>query len=396
MQLLEKTSSIIRSWFEKNQYLRPFLPIYEAMDTFFLTPGTETAAAPHVRDPIDLKRVMVMVVIALVPCTVFGIFNAGYQALTARGMEPELLPCMLWGARLGLPIIIVSYAVGGAWEVLFAMVRKHEINEGFLVTGLLFPLTLPPTTPLWQVAAGISFGVVIGKEVFGGTGMNILNPALTARAFVYFAYPGQLSGDRVWTAIPSDGSQLVDGFSGATALLVPQRVAEGQTLVEAMTAHGFSWWNQFIGLEPGSLGETSVICCLIGALILVVTGVGSWRTMLACLIGLVASSGAFWAFSSSTTNLAMQMSPWYHMVAGSFAFGAVFMATDPVSCPTTNPAKWVYGLMIGLLVVLIRVVNPAYPEGVMMAILFMNVFAPLLDHFVVQSNIKRRLKRYEL
>lgn len=397
MKAIEKIFAKARPAFEKEGKLRAFFPLYEAMETFVLTPATVTKSAPHIRDPIDLKRVMSVVVVALAPCTLFGIYNAGYQALLARGASTGFVDCFGLGLRLVLPIIVVSYAVGGAWEVLFAMVRKHEVNEGFLVTGILFPLTLPPTMPLWMVAVGVSFGVVIGKEVFGGTGMNIFNPALTARAFIFFAYPATISGDQVWTAIPGDKSELVDGFSGATALLIPHRAEAGTNAVQALihAPYGdFSWTNLFIGFVPGSIGETSTLCCSIGAVILILTGLGSWRIMAACTIGMAVMSGIFNLTAGPGAPAFWTLPPWWHLVMGGFTFGTVFMATDPVSCATTDTGKWIYGIAIGVLAVLVRVINPAYPEGMMLAILFMNVFAPFIDHYVVRANIRRRELRY--
>jgi len=347
---------------------------------------------------------MMTVVVALAGCIYMAMYNTGYQAHLAisQGAAPlatwqtramEVLglgfdPSNLWasiihGALYYFPVLIVTFTVGGAWEALFAIVRKHEVNEGFFVTGMLFPLILPPTIPLWQVAAGISFGVVIGKEVFGGTGMNILNPALTARAFLFFAYPGAISGDAVWIAAVTGA----DGVSGATWL----SVASDQG--RAAVAEGITWWNAFLGLMPGSMGETSALACLAGALLLVLTGIGSWRVMISVVVGTIAGALLFNAIGSET-NPFFELPFWWHFVLGGWAFGAVFMATDPVTAPATNTARFIYGFMIGLLVVLIRVVNPGYPEGMMLSILLMNVFAPIIDHYVLQSNIKRRKARY--
>jgi Na+-transporting NADH:ubiquinone oxidoreductase subunit B len=289
--------------------------------------------------------------------------------------------CVLHGALYFVPVYFVTMLVGGIWEVIFALVRRHEINEGFLVTGLLFPLTLPPAIPLWQVALGISFGVVVGKELFGGTGRNILNPALAARAFVYFAYPAQLSGEDVWVA--------VDGYTRAT----PLTVLSSADPAAGMGAVDVSMMDAFLGIMPGSLGETSVLACLIGALILVFTGIGSWRIMAATLIGGAAGAWMFTAIGSET-NAMFGLGPLEHFVFGGFAFGMVFMATDPVSAAQTNTGRWVYGFLVGWVAIVIRVVNPAYPEGIMLAILLGNVFAPLIDWFVEQANIKRRLARY--
>jgi Na+-transporting NADH:ubiquinone oxidoreductase subunit B len=288
------------------------------------------------------------------------------------------------GALYFLPLYIVTMVVGLTWEVLFAVVRKVEVNEGFFVTGILFPLILPPTTPLWQAALGISFGVVIAKEVFGGTGMNFINPALAARAFLFFAYPAEISGDRVWTAVPA--GTAVDGFSGATLL------AQLRQTTQPLESMGLSWWNAFVGLEPGSMGETSALACLIGAAILVVTRVGSWRTMAGVALGTIGMALVFNAFASPAHPY-FAIPFWWHMVLGGWAFGTAFMATDPVTAPFSDRGKWIYGLMIGALVVLVRTVNPAYPESMMLVILFMNVMAPLIDYPIVKANINRRLKR---
>jgi Na+-transporting NADH:ubiquinone oxidoreductase subunit B len=349
---------------------------------------------------------MMIVVIATVPCVLMAMYNTGLQANLARdpagagaleGWRHAVIRAMgvgyspaswvanfVHGALYFLPLYVVTMAVGGAWEVLFSMIRRHAVNEGFLVTGLLFPLILPPTTPLWQAALGISFGVVLAKEVFGGTGMNFINPALAARAFVFFAYPAEMSGDKVWTAVPQGAA--IDGFSGATLL------AQMRVMTEPFAAQGHSWWNAFVGLEPGSMGETSAAACLIGAAILIGTGVGSWRTMAGVALGTVAMALLLNAFGSAG-NPWLGVPFWWHMVLGGWAFGTVFMATDPVTSPFSESGKWVYGFLIGLLVVLIRVFNPAYPESMMLVILFMNVMAPLIDYGFVKANINRRSKR---
>jgi len=376
-------------------------PLYEAADSFLYTPGEVTAGSPHVRDAIDLKRVMITVVIALLPCFYMAMWNTGYQANSAMqlaggsvegwrgallevlgytGNPDRLLDNLLLGAAWFVPIYLVTNLVGGLWEVLFCVVRRHELNEGFLVTGSLFPLICPPTLPLWQVALGISFGVVIGKEIFGGTGKNFLNPALTGRAFLFFAYPAQISGDRVWTA--------VDGISSATPL---SHAAEGGVqAVAAMT----TWFDAFLGTIPGSMGETSTLACLIGAAILLFTGVGSWRIMLSGLLGAVSLSLLFQLVGSST-NPMFGLGPHWHLVLGGFAFGLVFMATDPVSGAMTPEGQWLYGLLIGAMCIMIRVVNPAFPEGMMLAILFGNVFAPLIDQLVLKAHVKRRLRHVQ-
>jgi Na+-transporting NADH:ubiquinone oxidoreductase subunit B len=312
--------------------------------------------------------------------------------------DPALLDCVLRGAWHMLPIIAVSYAVGGFWELLFCIVRKHEVNEGFLVTGLLYPLTLAPTTPLWIVALGISFGVVIGKEVFGGTGYNILNPALTARAFVFFAYPAVISGAKVWDVSGrwnpfTTYGPAVDGYTGATALLAVSSAAPGTDPVAAITAEGWTWWDLFAGTIPGSMGEVSTLACLIGAAILIVTGIGSWRIMVGTVAGLVATTLLLNGLAGPESVAAMSLPFHYHLVMGGFAFGAVYMATDPVSAAATETGRLIYGFFVGVLVILIRVLNPAYPEGMMLSILFMNVFAPLIDYLVIQRSARQRMAR---
>jgi len=385
MKFLEDQTKKIGKLFGKGKPLEKFYPFYEAIDTFLLTPGKRTTKAPFVRDAIDLKRVMISVVIALIPCIVMGIYNTGYQIQMAKGLIPTLGECFWLGSLKVLPIIIVTYAAGGFWEGLFSVIRKHEITEGFLVTGILYALILPPTIPLWQVAVGISFGVVIGKEIFGGTGMNVLNPALTARAFVFFAYPAQMSGDAVWAA--------VDGFSQATPLAVVAIAEKGSSAVAVLSQAGYTFRDVFLGFIPGSIGETSTLACLIGLAFLLITRIASWRVIVGCALGLIGMSMVFFIFKGENSLAFFSLPPYWHMVLGGFAFGSIFMATDPVSSSATETGKWIYGILIGILVVLIRMVNPAYPEGVMLAILFMNVFAPLIDHFVVQQNIKRRLAR---
>ena len=403
--------------FEKGGKLEKLYPLYEANDTFLFTPGEVTKGASHVRDGLDLKRMMMTVVIALAGCVYMAMYNTGYQAhlAIARGAAPldtwqtaameamdglsfspdNLWACLVHGALYYLPVLLVTFAVGGAWEVLFAAVRKHPVTEGFLVTGMLFPLILPPAIPLWQVAIGISFGVVIGKEIFGGTGMNVLNPALAARAFLFFAYPAEITGDAVWIA----AATAADGVSGATVLAGlagPASATEAGSAALAQgtqVTQGLDWWDAFLGVMPGSMGETSALACLAGALVLIVTGIGSWRIMASVVVG---TAAAAWLLNGvgSDTNPFFQVSPAWHFVLGGWAFGTVYMATDPVSAPASNQGQYAYGLLIGVLTVLIRVVNPAYPEGMMLAILFMNLFAPVLDHFVVRANVRRRKARY--
>ena len=378
--LLEK----IKPNFEKGGRLEKFYPAFNAFETFLFVPGETTpSAGTHVRDAIDLKRTMILVVLSMVPCLLFGMWNTGYQHYNALGItDASLFDNFLFGLKKVMPIVIVSYAAGLGVEFLFAIIRKHTVNEGFLVSGMLIPLVMPVDVPLWMVAVATIFAVIIGKEVFGGTGMNILNPALTARAFLFFGYPTKMSGNEVWINTDvAKGQQVVDGFSGATPL--------------GDAAAGFAdkipgFWESFIGTIPGSIGETSTLACLIGAAILLYTGIGSWRIMLSVFVGGFLMSSVFNAFGLNTL---MQIAPIHQLVLGGFAFGAVFMATDPVTGAQTNTGKYIYGFLIGVFAILIRVFNPAYPEGMMLAILFMNVMAPLIDHYVVRANIKRRLNR---
>ena len=404
MKLLRRLLDSQARHFEPGGKLERLYPLWEAQDSFLFTPGTVTAGASHVRDGLDLKRMMTTVVVSLAGCVWMAFHNTGYQAnlAIARGAAPlatwqtgamealglgfapdELLSCLVHGGLYYLPILLVTFVVGGLWELLFAVVRKHELNEGFLVTGMLFPLILPPAIPLWQVALGISFGVVVGKEIFGGTGMNVLNPALVARAFVFFAYPAEMSGDAVWIAADTSA----DAVSGATALATATLGGTAAMVAETDA------WNAFVGFVPGSLGETSALACLAGAALLIFTGVGSWRIMLSVTAGTVAMAAGLNAIGSAT-NPFFDVSPAWHLLLGGWAFGMVYMATDPVSAPSALRGHYVYGFLIGVLCVLIRVVNPAYPEGMMLAILFMNLFAPLIDYFAIQANVRRRRARY--
>ena len=408
--------------FKPGAPLEKLYPLYEANDTFLYTPGEVAHGSTHVRDAIDLKRMMSMVIVALLPCIFMAMYNTGFQAqkifangqavpssdtffdaiwsgtwrfdlMNAIGLNYTSDPgtflspltmfrCVFHGALYFIPVYAVCMIVGGHCELIFSIIRKHEINEGFLVTGILFPLTLPATIPLWQVAVGIAFGVVVGKEIFGGTGKNFLNPALTARAFLYFAYPTKISGDAVWTA--------VDGFTGPTILGAV--AAPEATSVAASAANlDQTWWDFFIGNIHGSMGETSTLACLIGAVILIAAGIGSWRIMSGVLVGMTAFS---FFLNAVGTSAVYDITPWWHLVIGGFAFGTVFMATDPVSASMTQTGRYIYGFLIGVMTVLVRSMNPAFPEGIMLAILFCNVFAPLIDWFVVQANIKRRAARY--
>ncbi len=377
MKLLRNIVDSIRPHFGKGGKFAKFHRSFEAFDTFLFVQGNVTRRGSHIRDAIDMKRTMFFVIIALVPTLLFGMWNVGYQHYMAIGADVSFIDQIVYGLIKVLPIVVVSYASGLAVEFLFAELRDHEVNEGFLVSGMLIPLVLPVTTPLWMVAVATIFAVIIGKEVFGGTGMNILNPALLARAFLFFAYPAYMSGE-VWI---SGTAEQLDGISGATSLAVLAS-NEGHMLP--------SLFDMFIGTIPGSIGETSTLAIILGASILVATGVGSLRIMLSVVAGGLFMGGVFNLFA---VNDFMAVPAYYHLVMGGFAFGAVYMATDPVTASQTGIGKYIYGVMIGVITVLIRVVNPAYPEGMMLAILFMNVFAPLIDHYVVQSNIKRRLRR---
>lgn len=395
---LRKTLDKMEPLFHKGGKYESWYALYEAVDTVFYRPGSTTKTNAHVRDGVDLKRIMITVWMCTFPAMLFGMYNVGWQAnsqmvamglteignwrdLFISGFDPNsVFNCFWHGALYFLPIYAVTFIVGGFWEVLFAMKRGHEVNEGFFVTSILFALIAPPTLPLWLAALGISFGVVIGKEVFGGTGKNFLNPALTGRAFLYFAYPAFMSGDTVWTA--------VDGYTGATAL----SVAASDGIATMQTALGLSWSDAFLGHMQGSIGEVSTLAILIGGSVLLIMGIASWRIVAGVMLGMIATSTLL-NFVGSDSNPMFAM-PWYwHLVIGGFAFGMMFMATDPVSASMTNTGKWLFGILVGLMTVIIRVVNPAFPEGIMLAILFANLFAPLIDHFVVQANIKRRLAR---
>jgi len=428
--MIRKMLDRIEPLFHKGGKLEKLYPLYEANDTFLFSPGEVTKGSTHVRDPLDLKRMMSMVIVALLPCILMCLYNTGYQAQKIYAADSSLIPadsggilatmwnggwrlgvldalgitwqdspgaflsfgsmlgCMIHGLLYFLPIYITTMAVGGLCEVVFSIIRKHEINEGFLVTGMLYPLTLPPDMPLWQVAIGIAFGVVVGKEIFGGTGKNFLNPALTGRAFLYFNFAPEISGDRVWTS--------VDGFSGATSLgqIAAAKAGSVTEVIAGLpgVAAGTNWWDCFIGNTHGSFGETSTLCCLIGAAILIATRIGSWQIMAGVVLGVVALSSFLWVlpFEQPVYNI----SPWWHFVIGGLAFGTVYMATDPVSAAMTEQGKWAYGFLIGVITVVVRTINPAFPEGIMLAILFGNLFAPLIDWFVIQANVKRRVARH--
>lgn len=385
MKLFKNVIEKLEPNFEKGGKLEKWFPVFDSLATFLFTPNHTTNKGSHVRDAIDLKRTMFMVIVAMIPCLLFGMWNVGHQHFLAIGeYTAPLMDKFLYGAGLVLPLVAVSYGVGLGVEFVFCIVKKHTINEGFLVSGMLIPLCLPVDVPLWMVAVATIFAVVIGKEVFGGTGMNILNIALTTRAFLFFAYPTKMSGNAVW--INTDGGTVVDGYTGATPLA---------DAIEGGTAAIPGFMDSFLGFIPGSIGETSTLACLVGGAILLYMGIASWRVMLSVFIGGAVMGILFNILGPMyfPTNLYLQVDWSHQLVLGGFAFGAVFMATDPVTASQTNTGKIVYGFFIGLLAILIRTVNPAYPEGMMMAILFMNVMAPLIDHYVIQGNVSKRLKR---
>ena len=384
MNFLRKKLDDIKRPFGKGQKWERFAPAINAFDTFLFVPNHTTVSGAHIRDAVDLKRTMVTVIIALIPALIYGIYNTGYQYYSQTGEAFSFLDAFIHGSWKIFPMIVVSYVVGLTIEFIFAVYRGHEVNEGYLVTGLLIPMIMPADLPLWMLATSVAFAVIIGKEVFGGTGMNILNPALTARAFLYFAYPTELSGDKVWISL--NDKTPVDGYSGATAL---------SDAYNGLVSKIPSLLDSFIGIIPGSASETSALLILFGATYLIISGVGSWRIIISGILGGLFMSLVFNYFSANieTTNYLFKINPFHQICLGGFLFGVVFMATDPVSASQTIMGKWIYGFLVGLLGILIRVVNPAYPEGIMMAILFMNVMAPLIDHYVVSANINRRMKR---
>ncbi len=391
MKALRNYLNKIKPDFQKGGKYQKLQSTFDAFESFLFVPDKVTSSGAHIRDAMDMKRTMTVVVLAMIPTLLFGIWNTGYQHFLSIGEAPDFWPVVWFGFLKVFPIIVVSYVTGLGIEFIVAQMRGHEVNEGFLVSGMLIPLVMPADVPLWTVAVATAFAVIIGKEVFGGTGMNIMNPALTARAFLFFAYPSKMSGDLVWTAGLEGGKGIVDGYSGATIL--GQAAAQNTEFTNGLAGHTYSTWDMFIGMIPGSIGETSTLAILIGAVILIYTGVGSWKIILSVFAG-----GAFMALLLNifaVTNY-MKMPFWEHLILGGFAFGAVYMATDPVTGAQTERGKWIYGFLIGFLAIMIRVLNPAYPEGMMLAILLMNVFAPLIDYYVVESNIKRRLKRVKI
>jgi Na+-transporting NADH:ubiquinone oxidoreductase subunit B len=381
MNSLRKKLDKLKPLFSKGGKFAKLQSVFEGFESFIFVPDKVTFKGSHVRDATDLKRTMTIVIIALLPALLFGSYNTGLQHFKSVGVNPDLFQAFWFGFLKILPLIIVSYVVGLGIEFIAAQIRGHEINEGYLVTGLLIPLIMPVDIPLWMLALAVAFSVILGKEVFGGTGMNIFNPALLARAFLFFSYPAWMTGDKVWTEGLTAGKNIIDGFSGA----IPLSLCAAGEITKLP-----SFMQMFIGTIPGSVGETSALAILIGAAILIITGIGSWKIMAGVFAGGLAMGLLLNAIS---VNTFMELPFYYHFVMGGFAFGAVFMATDPVTGSQTEKGKWIYGFLIGILSILIRVVNPAYPEGVMLAILLMNIFAPLIDYFVVQSNIKKRLKR---
>ncbi len=397
MRWLRNILDDIAPQFERGGKLETFAPIFEATDTILFSTDQRTSSGPHIRDSVDIKRVMILVVLSLLPCYFFGALNIGHQeAIILNQIDKTPIPPwhvkLFNGALVILPIILATFISGAFWELLFGVVRKHPISEGFLVTCALIPLTLPPSIPLWQVVIATSFGIVIGKEIFGGVGMNIFNPALMARAFLYFTYPADISGDKVWALSP-------DGYSGPTALSIPagQTNANAVDLLNKASSEmvfDYSWINMFMGWIPGSIGETNKWIILLSAGFLIFIGVTSWRVIFGSVIGLVGMSLLTNLLAPYSSNAMLSIPPHYHFVMGSFLFGTVFMATEPVTGSHTNTGRWIFGIFVGSLTVIIRSINPAYPEGIMLAILLMNAFAPLIDYFVVQSNIKRRLIRY--
>ena len=392
MKLVRSLLDKVAPTFKEGGSLERFYPIFEATDTILFSTDERTKSVPHIRDSIDIKRVMILVVLSLIPCYIFGAINIGYQKSLTFDLATSWSENLITGLVTIIPIILVTFASGAFWELLFGVVRKHPISEGFLVTCALIPLTLPPSIPLWQVAIATSFGIVIGKEIFGGVGMNIFNPALMARAFLYFTYPIDISGDKVWALAP-------DGYSGPTAL----SIAAGKTNADAIDllnkassdlVFDYSWINMCMGWIPGSIGETNKWLILIGAIFLVTIGITSWRVMVGSVLGLLSMAFITNILAPYSTNAMLTIPPHYHLVMGSFLFGTVFMATEPVTGSHTNTGRWIFGFLVGALTVIIRSINPAYPEGIMLAILLMNAFAPLIDYYVVQSNIKKRMIRY--
>ncbi len=391
MNIIEKFFESGRKHFVEGGRFAKLYPLYESIESVFFAPARATRTAPNVRDNLDVKRFMMLVIVALLPHYAFGIYNVGYQSHLASGLSTGFFPAIFTGLKVVLLLVVVTYTVGFFWELLFAVVRKHEISEGLFVSCALFPLTLPPTIPLWQAALGISFGIVIGKEIFGGTGRNFLNPALTGRAFLYFAYPAQLSGDAVWTHLCGGRTAAVDAFTGATPLsvaTVTERLADIQGV---LTDAGYSAAKLMLGDYPGSIGGTSTLLALVGAAFLLILGIASYRIIFGCILGLLATAFFLNLVATDNSMPYLSLNPFYHLMMGGAMFGFAYMATDPVSAAHMPVAKWIFGFSIGVLTVLIRVFNPAYPEGVGLAIIFMNLFAPLLDQIELKFRLKKRV-----
>lgn len=391
MKIIKNFFDHQRHYFEEGGKFSRYYAFFEAMETIFFASKAVTPQSPNIRDNLDVKRFMAIVVFTLVPLLFFGIYNAGYQSRLAAGLSLSAFNVISRGIIIVMPLVIVSYAVGFFWELLFAVKRGHNISEGLFVSAMLFPLTLPPTTPLWQAALGISFGIVIGKEIFGGTGRNFLNPALTGRAFLFFAYPAQMSGDGVWTALGNAKSAAVDTISGATPLAIAALTEAPAHVESALNKAGYTVSKLFFGLYPDSIGASSTFLCLLGALVLVTLGVASYRIIIGDILGILGTGLLLNLIAGPSSNPFMNLNPFYHLLMGGAAFGIAFMTTDPVSAPDMDGAQWIYGVAIGTLTVLIRVFNPAFPEGIMLSILFMNLFAPLLDHVVVSLRLNKRI-----
>ena len=391
MNFIERFFESQRKHFEEGGKFEKFYPFFESIESVFFASARVTRIPPNVRDSLDVKRFMMLVIVALLPHYAFGIYNVGYQSHVASGLDTGLVPVIWTGLKVVVPLVVVTYAVGFFCEIVFAIVRKHEISEGLFVSCALFPLTLPPTIPLWQTALGIAFGIVIGKEIFGGTGRNFLNPALTGRAFLYFAYPAQISGDAVWTLLSAGRTAPVDAYTAATPLSMAS-VSERLTDVQSvLNDAGYSISTLFIGNYPGSIGGTSTLLSIVGAAFLIILGIANYRIVLGCLAGLLGTAALLNLTASDATLPYLSINPFYHLMMGGAMFGFAYMATDPVSAAHMPGAKWVFGILIGVLTVLIRVFNPAYPEGVGLAIIFMNLFAPLLDQIEIKIRLKRRI-----
>ena len=380
-------------WESPKGRFHKFWPVFDAFDTFLFSVGARTRRSPHIRDATDLKRVMTLVIYSLIPPMLFGIWNIGHQSRLAHGLSPDFIGSVLDGVLVFVPLLIISYGVGMFWEMLFSVLRKEAVSEGYLVTGILIPLIVPPTIPWWQLALAVTFSVIIVKETFGGTGYNIFNVALMARVYLFFAHPGRISGDSVWFHL--NGSMAtVDGFSGATPLALGAASSDmGVTAVAAVSTR-YDWMSCFLGTIPGSIGETSKVAILLGAVLLLITGVASWKVMLSAVAGLAGTAGLFNLMAGPGVSGMTAFPVHFHLVTGGFLFGAVYMATDPVTQPETQEGKWVYGFLIGVVTALVRIINPAYPEGTMLAILLLNVFAPLIDIMVIKLNIRSRRLRY--